>query len=70
MAASVNRLSLTICYKLQLIDYVKLHGNRTIVRVFGPLPIKKKVMSWQEDQLKTAFSPAIPKKLDLCVPLA
>ncbi|KAG8235948.1 hypothetical protein J437_LFUL016270 [Ladona fulva] len=57
MTTGNKRLNYTIQYKLGVLNYAKVHGNRTAAaRHFGPPPTKKMICSWQlqEDQLKTA----------------
>lgn len=55
MATGAKRLSYTIEYKLNVINFAKEHGNRAAARVFGEPPTSKMIREWrkQEQQLMT-----------------
>uniref|UniRef100_A0A0L8G161 Uncharacterized protein n=1 Tax=Octopus bimaculoides TaxID=37653 RepID=A0A0L8G161_OCTBM len=56
MMAGKNSHACTIHFKLMVVDYAKINGNRPAERKFGPPPIVKMIKAWhqQEDRLRTA----------------
>jgi len=52
MGSKEKRLSYSIAFKIEVVNYAEKHGNRAAERNFGSPPTEKMIREWRKQRKK------------------
>ena len=50
MGSKERRLSYSIAFKIEVVNYTEKHGNRAAGRCFGSPPTEKRILEWRKQR--------------------
>jgi len=56
MGSKERRLSYSIAFKIEVMNYAEKHGNRIAERRFGSPPTEKMIQEWRKQMKDLTFS--------------